>query len=36
MGVGVIIDMGGPRRVNLSVDKGLLESIDAESDRRGG
>ena len=33
--VPVIFDQGSPRRVNLSLDKGLLDAIDAEARRRG-
>ena len=33
--IPVVLDKGSPRRVNLSIDKGLLESIDAEAGRRG-
>ena len=33
--VPVILDQGSPRRVNLSLDKGLLDAIDAEARRRG-
>ena len=33
--IPVVLDKGSPRRVNLSIDKGLLESIDAEAARRG-
>ena len=33
--VPLIIDRGSPRRVNVSLDPGLLEAIDAEAMRRG-
>lgn len=33
--VPVVFDDGSPRRVNLSLDKGLLDAIDAEARRRG-
>ncbi|MGB1367080.1 MAG: type II toxin-antitoxin system HicB family antitoxin [Candidatus Puniceispirillaceae bacterium] len=31
----VIIDKGRPRRINISLDAGLLEAIDQETNRRG-
>ena len=33
--VPVIIDKGRPRRINISLDAGLLETIDQETNRRG-
>ncbi len=33
--VPLIIDRGSPRRVNVSLDPGLLEAIDSEATRRG-
>jgi len=33
--VPVIIDKGRPRRINISLDAGLLEAIDQETNRRG-
>lgn len=33
--VPLILDQGSPRRVNVSLDPGLLEAIDAEARRRG-
>ncbi|EYD77079.1 hypothetical protein Rumeso_01338 [Rubellimicrobium mesophilum DSM 19309] len=33
--VPLLIDRGSPRRVNVSLDPGLLEAIDAEAQRRG-
>lgn len=33
--IPVIIDKGSPRRVNISLDAGLLEAIDYETGRRG-
>lgn len=33
--VALIIDRGSPKRVNVSLDPGLLEAIDAEASRRG-
>jgi len=33
--VPLILDRGSPRRVNISLDPGLLEAIDAEASRRG-
>ena len=33
--VPLILDRGSPRRVNVSLDPGLLEAIDAEATRRG-
>ena len=33
--VALIIDRGSPRRVNVSLDPGLLDAIDSEATRRG-
>ncbi len=33
--VALIVDRGSPRRVNISMDPGLLDAIDAEASRRG-
>jgi predicted RNase H-like HicB family nuclease len=33
--VPLIIDRGSPKRVNVSLDPGLLDAIDAEATRRG-
>ena len=33
--VPVIMDQGSPRRVNISLDAGLLNAIDSEAKRRG-
>ncbi|MFV0382729.1 type II toxin-antitoxin system HicB family antitoxin [Paracoccus sp. (in: a-proteobacteria)] len=33
--VALILDRGSPKRVNVSLDPGLLEAIDAEAARRG-
>lgn len=33
--VPVIMDEGSPRRVNISLDTGLLDAIDSEAKRRG-
>lgn len=33
--VALIIDRGSPKRVNVSLDPGLLDAIDAEATRRG-
>lgn len=33
--VPVIMDQGSPRRVNISLDVGLLDAIDSEAKRRG-
>lgn len=33
--VALIVDRGSPKRVNISLDPGLLEAIDAEATRRG-
>ena len=33
--VPVVLDKGSPRRVNISLDYGLLQSIDNEAKRRG-
>lgn len=32
--VAVIVDTGRPRRINISIDAGLLEAIDIETSRR--
>ena len=33
--VPVVFDKGSPRRVNISLDYGLLQAIDADAKRRG-
>ncbi|SFY23200.1 Predicted nuclease of the RNAse H fold, HicB family [Paracoccus pantotrophus] len=33
--VALILDRGSPKRVNISLDPGLLDAIDAEAARRG-
>ncbi len=33
--IPLILDKGSPRRVNISLDYGLLRAIDAEAERRG-
>jgi predicted RNase H-like HicB family nuclease len=33
--VPLMVDRGSPKRVNVSIDPGLLEAIDAEAGRRG-